>query len=124
MQALTNIFLNLTTNEERILPNGLAMKSMSHPTHVAHVQLTISGVLSQSSICFVRDVADHPDNMPLTVLTLGLSDAFGACRVHVFGPNGAFAVGTLQDVAEGKQMLIISVRNCYKHTLMSCFERA
>ena len=82
MQGLTNAMLNLTTNEERILPNGLAMKSMSHPTMAGYTQLTISGGLSQSSIRFVRDVADHPDNMPLTVLTLGLSDAFGACRVH------------------------------------------
>ncbi len=124
MQALTNAMLNLTTNEERILPNGLAMKSMSHPTMAGYTQLTVTGGLSQTGIRFVRDVADHPDDMALTVMTLALRDAFGAYRAHVFGPNSTFAVGTLQDVAEGKQMLIISVRNCYKHTLVSCFERA
>jgi hypothetical protein len=69
----------------------------------------------------VQDIADHPDNMPLTVLILSSNGTF---KAHVFGPNGAFAVGTIQDVAEGKQMLIISVRNSYKHTLVSSFERA
>jgi hypothetical protein len=124
MQALTNAMLNLTTNEERTLPNGFVMKSTSHPTMAGYIQLTVTGGLLQSSIRFVQDVADHPDDMPLTVLTLGLPDEAGAFRAHVFGPNDAFAVGTIQEVVEGKQMLIISVRDSYKHTLVSSFFHA
>lgn len=128
MEGLTTSMSQLTTtttNELRTLPNGLEMKCMPHPDRPEYTLMTITGNLILTGIQFVGDIAEHPNDIPLTVLHLNwiLPDSSGGYRVHVFGSNGALAVGTMQEIAWNKQVLSFNVRNTYKNSLIQQFER-
>lgn len=123
---MSNLKANETPNLKKSLPNGLDLKCMSNPTKAGYTDITVTGVLMESSIRFVGDISDHPDDLPLTVLHF-----FGAIqessprtiRVHVFGPNGAFGVGSMKGLDNGKHMLHFNALNRYRDTFVQLFER-
>ena len=125
MEGLTNAMLNLTTNEERMLPNGLSVKCMSHPTRQGYTQMTVAGGFEMAGISIVSDIEETPIDMPLTILSayLAAPEEPGMYRAHVFGPQDAYAIGTL-DKDTVPQVLIISVRNAEKDMWVQLFERA
>ena len=125
MNGLTNAMANLTTNEERLLPNGLHMKRMSHPTREGYTEMTVTGNLMGSSIQFVGNISETPDDMPLTVLHFfgALAEATGGYRVHVFGAHDAYGIGVMKEIADGRQELVFTLRNSYRDMFVQQFER-
>ena len=89
MEELTDAMRDMTTNEQtvRTLPNGFTLECVQHPTDGNYKQITVTGNLTGSSILFVGNLDDTPDDMPLTVLHFFgvFPEETGGCKVH--GPG-------------------------------------
>lgn len=126
MGGLTNAMLNLTTNEKWTMGNGLEITCMSHPTHVNHTQITVTGDLIRTAIVFMSDILEVPTiDMPLTVLHFGwaIPVAPGEYTVRVFGSNRVNGTGTLREIAWNKRVLTLSIQNHCKDEILRQFER-